>query len=166
MVIRGKTSTMYINITSGQPSHHSPDDGGGDGLRNVGLLFTTDKVCYPRRFYQFQSPWKFQVLYFMSPVVSHELDEFTWHSHTLFLQIKCNIIPPSDHLPSTSCLPSDFFPSDEWIRTPLLLFITYDLPGWLLRRNHPCRPEILWVSPAVLPTNPSQSPLILCTPDS
>jgi hypothetical protein len=51
MAVRGKTSTMYINITSGQLSHHSPDDGGGDGLRNVGPLSTTDTACCPRRFY-------------------------------------------------------------------------------------------------------------------
>jgi hypothetical protein len=33
---------MYINIISSQISHHSPDDGDGDGLLNVGLLSTTD----------------------------------------------------------------------------------------------------------------------------
>jgi hypothetical protein len=43
---------MYIKISSGQPSHHSPDDGGRDGLRNVGLLSTTDMACCPRRFYK------------------------------------------------------------------------------------------------------------------
>jgi hypothetical protein len=31
---------MYINVISGQPSHHLPDDEGGDDLRNVGLLST------------------------------------------------------------------------------------------------------------------------------
>jgi hypothetical protein len=30
--------------------HHSPDDGGGDGLWNFGLLSTTDMACCPRRF--------------------------------------------------------------------------------------------------------------------
>jgi hypothetical protein len=52
MAIRGETSTMYINITSSQPSHHSPDDGGGDGLRNVGLLSTTNTASCLRRFYR------------------------------------------------------------------------------------------------------------------
>jgi hypothetical protein len=35
-----------------------PDDGGRDGLRNVGLLSTTDTVCCTRRIYWVQSPWK------------------------------------------------------------------------------------------------------------
>jgi hypothetical protein len=32
-----------------------PDDGGGDGLRNVGFLSTTGMACCPRRFYRVQS---------------------------------------------------------------------------------------------------------------
>jgi hypothetical protein len=52
MAVRGEISTMYINIISCQPSHLSPDDGGGDGLRNVGFLSTTDKAFCPRRFYR------------------------------------------------------------------------------------------------------------------
>jgi hypothetical protein len=51
MTVWGETLTIYINIISGQPSHHSTDDGGGDGLRNVGLLSTTDTACCLRRFY-------------------------------------------------------------------------------------------------------------------
>jgi hypothetical protein len=39
-----------------QPPPPSPDDGGRDGLRNVGLLSTIDTACCPRRFYQVQSP--------------------------------------------------------------------------------------------------------------
>jgi hypothetical protein len=31
--------------------HHSHDDGGGDGLRNAGLLSTTDTAYCPRIFY-------------------------------------------------------------------------------------------------------------------
>jgi hypothetical protein len=58
----GETSTMYRNITSGQPSHHSLDDGGGNSLRNIGLLSTTDMACCPRRFYWVQLPWELQVL--------------------------------------------------------------------------------------------------------
>jgi hypothetical protein len=30
----------------------TPDDGGWDGLRNVGLLSTTDTACCPRRIYR------------------------------------------------------------------------------------------------------------------
>jgi hypothetical protein len=52
VAVRGETSTMYMKIISGQTSHHSPDDGGADGLRNVGLLSTTDTACCPRRFYR------------------------------------------------------------------------------------------------------------------
>jgi hypothetical protein len=51
MAVRGETSTMYINIISSQTSHHSRDDGGRDGVRNVGLLSETDTVCCPRRFF-------------------------------------------------------------------------------------------------------------------
>jgi hypothetical protein len=52
MVVREEISTMYINIISGQPLHHSPDDERGDGFQNVGLLSTTDTACCPRRFYR------------------------------------------------------------------------------------------------------------------
>jgi hypothetical protein len=33
--------------------HQSPDEGGGEGLRNVGLLSTADTDCCPKRFYEF-----------------------------------------------------------------------------------------------------------------
>jgi hypothetical protein len=52
MAIWGKTLTMYTNIISGQHSHHSPNNGGRVGLRNIGLLSTTDTVCSPKRLYQ------------------------------------------------------------------------------------------------------------------
>jgi hypothetical protein len=56
MVVRGETSTMYINIISGQPSHNSPDHAGGDGLRSFGFLSTTNMACCLRRFYRVQLP--------------------------------------------------------------------------------------------------------------
>jgi hypothetical protein len=54
--VREKTSTMYINIISGQPPH---DDGGEDDLRNVGFLSTTDTACCPRRFFWFHKMLSF-----------------------------------------------------------------------------------------------------------
>jgi hypothetical protein len=41
----------------------SPDEGGGDGLRNVELLSTTETACCPRRFYRVQLPWNLQSLF-------------------------------------------------------------------------------------------------------
>jgi hypothetical protein len=35
-----------------QRNDYSPDNGGRDGLRNVGVLSTCDTACCPRRFYQ------------------------------------------------------------------------------------------------------------------
>jgi hypothetical protein len=52
------------SVSCGQNGNaYSPDDGGGDGLRNVRLLSTTDTTCFPIRFYKFQSLWKLRVLY-------------------------------------------------------------------------------------------------------
>jgi hypothetical protein len=54
---------VHINSISSQPSHLFLDDGGRDGLQNIGLLSTTDMACCLKRIYRVQSPWKFYVLH-------------------------------------------------------------------------------------------------------
>jgi hypothetical protein len=68
VAVRRETSIMYINIISGQ-TLHSPDDGGGYGLWNIGLLST---ACCPRRFDRVQLQWKhFYDIYLHIFIICH-----------------------------------------------------------------------------------------------
>jgi hypothetical protein len=54
--IQVKDNKILDKIFHNQRNNQSPDVEGGDGLRNVGLLSTTDTACCPRGFYLGQSP--------------------------------------------------------------------------------------------------------------
>jgi hypothetical protein len=60
---QGPYKIMYINNKQQSPSTSFPEDGGTEQLWNIELLFHTDAVGHPRRFYCILSPQKLQVIF-------------------------------------------------------------------------------------------------------